>query len=125
MPRVRIASGGWTSLAVESQQPAHMTNERGEVIDLDGMLRALHLMRTDFNGAPSHRPKVVRDPDRCSHGHPWAEYEYHVPGGYRICRKCKDDSRLRARASAKASHERRKSAQTPHLVGTRRSCRNS
>jgi hypothetical protein len=91
-----------------ASQPAHMTNaETGERIDLDKMLLGLHLMRTDFNGAPSHKVHVA--PIHCRHGHLWTEHGYRIPGTTtRICLKCKDDSRLRARASAKASKERKR-----------------
>ncbi len=108
--RVRIPGGGWATLAVDSAAPAHMTSElTGERINLDEMLRRIGMRTTDFNGAPSHQPKIVKDTAHCKHGHDWSEYVYVIPGTTtRICRKCKDDSRLRARASAKASHERRK-----------------
>jgi hypothetical protein len=35
--------------------PAHMTNDKGEPIDLDAMLQRLHLMGSHFAAAPSHR----------------------------------------------------------------------
>jgi hypothetical protein len=116
MPSVKLPGGkGWTVLAQPDAAPAHMTSElTGERIDLDEMLRRIGLRTSDFNGAPSHKPKVVKDTAHCKHGHDWSEYVYVIPGTTtRICRKCKDDSRLRAQASAKASKARNRSLAAP------------
>jgi hypothetical protein len=98
MPRVRLASGGWQTLAVDSPQPAHLVNERGERIDLDLMLKRLHLMSTDFDGAPSHKKEL---PTHCKYGHPMTDDNISRNGsGGRLCKTCQ-------RASAIASRRRR------------------
>ncbi len=58
--------GRWLSVTElpPNPLPPHMTNERGEVIDLDKMLRALHLAHTDFNGAPSHAKPSDRETNK-------------------------------------------------------------
>ncbi len=54
MPRIRIPSGGWQTLAApEQQQPAHLTRLDGSVVDLDAMLE--RVKRGDFDRAPTHR----------------------------------------------------------------------
>ncbi len=49
--------GRWLSVTElpPTPLPAHLTDEKGRPIDLDGMLKRLHLMATDFDGAPSHK----------------------------------------------------------------------
>ncbi len=106
-----MPQGGWRDLAVDVPQPVLFQRDDGTIADVDDLLRRIGLRTTDFSDAPTHKPKPLKDPTRCKNGHLWADHEYKIPGRLtRYCKACKDDSRMRARASAKASAERLKAA---------------
>jgi hypothetical protein len=55
--RVKLpGTNRWSPVLVGTlTTPQHMTRPDGTPVDVDGMLRRLRLMGSDFDGAPSHR----------------------------------------------------------------------